>query len=148
VPAAGLADVLVRDADPLVGVRVGAHALDQGAHLVLAGGALAECGAGVDQAGEQPVADVLELIDGEDPWAAARSGDSELDPRARERRSEQAAELGLQCRDLPAQLLTRVALVVLVKDGAEAGGRKRRHLGAALAREGFVELNWFEQLGH
>ena len=148
VPAAGLADVLVRNADPLVGIRVGAHPLDQGAHLVLARGALAERGAGVDQPGEQPVAYTLELIDGEDPGAPARRRDAELDPRARKRRGEKATELGFQRRDLAAQLLAGVALVVLVEDGVEAGGRKRRHLGAALAREGFVELNWFEQLGH
>jgi hypothetical protein len=95
VAAAGLPDVLVRDADPLVGLRVRGHLLDQEPVALLCVRVLVQPGADVLEAGGHRVANPLQLVDREDPWTSAGCGDPELDAGARERRAEQLAELPL-----------------------------------------------------
>ncbi len=110
--AAGLADRLVRDPQPLVGGRVGDHVLDQLAVLLLDVGAVTELGARRREAVGDRVADLLELGDAEHTRPAG-GGYAPLDPDPRERGPEQPAELGLHAPDLAAQVGARAALLSL-----------------------------------
>lgn len=114
--AAGLADVLVADADPPVLGRVGDHPLDQLPVRLLMIGAAGDLGSGLGEAVGQGVAGGLELGQAEDPRPAGRS-DGPVDAQAREGGGEELAELALHPRDLAAKLdpgsaalLTEVAL--------------------------------------
>jgi hypothetical protein len=104
VPAAGLADVLVGDAEPLVRGGILRHLLDQQPALLLGPGVLAQAAADVADPAGEAVPDDLELIHGEQPGPAARGGNPEVDPRAGERRAEQASQLRLHQGDLAAQV--------------------------------------------
>jgi hypothetical protein len=139
VLAAGLADVLVRDPDPLVLGRVLGHLLDQLPVLLLDVGVVVEPALDVLQPDRERIADLLQLVDGEQP-GAAHSGNAELDPLSGKGRAEQPRELELHRGDLPPQIGARGALVVLVEDRVEAlGGRGRN--------KGLIDLGLNEHLG-
>jgi hypothetical protein len=111
VPAAGLADVGVGDAHPLVlggGVE---HAAQQLAVSSLELGLLAEGEAGGGDPLRQRVAHPLQLAEIRDPRLAAKSGDAGVDLDPREGLDHEARELALEAADLAAQLGTGEALV-------------------------------------
>jgi hypothetical protein len=126
VLAAGLADVLVVDANPLVGGGIGGHLLDQLAVFLLDDGVVVEVRLHLVDAEGEPVADLLELVDGQHP-RSTHSRNGEVDALAREGRAEQPGEGELHGGDLPAQVSARLALVVLVEDGVEALGGSGRN---------------------
>jgi hypothetical protein len=150
VAAAGLADVLVRDPNPLIRGRVLGHALDQGAVLLLDVADVVKHSLDVLHAGGEGVADLLELVHREDP-GAAQARHLEIDPGAREGGCEQLAQLGLHRRDLAAEVPPGEAVVVLIEDRVQAGGRRRREIPELLLGdeiELFGEIRSFEQICH
>jgi hypothetical protein len=101
MPAAGLADVLVRDPDPLVGRGIGGHLLDQLPVLLLDVGVAGESALDHLESRREPVADPFELVHRED--AGPTGGcNRELDPIPGEGGAEQPAESRLQGADLAA----------------------------------------------
>lgn len=103
MPTAGLADVLVREADPAEALRLGDHRFEQAAVRLLcvrSPGDLALCLA--EPVGER-VADSLELGDREEPRAADRA-DVPVDALTWERAREELGEPALERADLAAEL--------------------------------------------
>jgi hypothetical protein len=103
VLAAGLADVLVVDPNPLVSGRVREHRLDPLAILLMHIADVVESEPHVPDPRAEAVAHFLQLIDGEHA-RASHPRHAEVDLLARERRTEQTRELQLQRRDLGAQV--------------------------------------------
>jgi hypothetical protein len=101
VLAARLADVLARDADPLVLLRLEEHFLDQPAVALLGLGPLAERPARGLQALGQLVAHLLELREREHARASGRGiAAGKVEPVSRPARAEQGPELRFQLGDL------------------------------------------------
>jgi hypothetical protein len=142
VLAAGLADVLVVDANPRMCGRVRCHLLDQLAIGLLGNRVLVQIGPHLLDPGREPVAHLLQLIDGEQT-RSSQPRHREVDPLAGERGAEQAGEGQLHRGDLPAQVGAGGALVMLVDEGVEAcRGRWRNQ--RLLGREHLVDLSSFE----
>jgi hypothetical protein len=111
VPAAGLADVGIRDAHPLVlggGVQ---HPLQQIAVLSLELGLVPEGPVGGRDPLCQGIAHPLQLPQVRDPRFAWRRSDDGLDLDPRKGLDHQVRELGLEATDLSAQLGASEALV-------------------------------------
>ena len=99
--AAGLADVLGRDALPLVALRLEHHLLDQAAVPVLDPGPVGQRPPRVRDAGRQLVAQLLELGQGEEARASAATGHRRMRHMgARPGGAEHRGELALQLGDL------------------------------------------------
>jgi hypothetical protein len=103
VLAAPLADVLVRDLDPAVVVRVGDHPLDERAVVLLDIHTAGKLGPRVCHAVGKPVADPLEVADAEHA-RATRGGHAPLEVATRERGGEDLGQLALEAGDLAAKL--------------------------------------------
>ena len=109
--AAGKAEVLARDADPLEVLRGGEHPLDQLAVLVLDPVALDQRLPRLGDAVGQAVADHLQLTEVEHPRPGGEGSDAMRYLGVAESLAEEAGQLGLEAGDLPAQLQPRLALV-------------------------------------
>jgi hypothetical protein len=104
--APGLADVLVREAQPAMATGLGDHRLEQAAIRLLDVGAAAELDTGVTQARGKRIAYALEIAEAE--YARAAGGaHTPIEALARKGLGEDAAELGLQAGDLTAQVAAR-----------------------------------------
>jgi hypothetical protein len=143
VLAAGLADVLVVDANPRIRSRIGGHPLDQIPVRLLDHGVVVEVRLHFLDASGEAVPNLLQLVDREQTGPAhPRNG--EVDALARKSRAEQPGERELHCGDLAAQVSACVALIMLVENAVEALRRDRRqqillgcdrHLGKVNALE-------------
>ncbi len=111
VPAAGLADVGVGDAHPLVLGGGLQHAAQQLAVLGLGLGLVAEGLAGAGDSCRERVAHLLQLTEARDPRLAMRSGDAGIDLDPREGLDHETRELALEAADLAAQLSPSEALI-------------------------------------
>src|SRR5204862_5013795 len=109
VPAAGLADVLVRDPHPAVPLRLGDHRLEQAPEVLPPPPPPLELGLGLAKPHRQRIAHALELAGPQHARPADRP-DAPLDPLARKRRGEELAEPPLERRDLTAKVVARPAL--------------------------------------
>jgi hypothetical protein len=118
VPALALADVLVRNPDPVVPVRVGDHLLDQEAVGLLDVRATRDLGLRLAHPDDQRVADALEIGRGEHP-RPARAADAPVDPATREGGDPELPEVPLEPGDLAAKLLAYPALLVGRRSGDE-----------------------------
>jgi hypothetical protein len=83
MPAAGLADVLGGDPNPLVGPRIGGHLLDQPPVLLLDLAIFGQAAPDPLQARGERVTHPLQLVHAEDAGSAG-SGHPELDPHSGE----------------------------------------------------------------
>jgi hypothetical protein len=128
VLAAGLADVFVVDALPLVRGGVGEHLLDQLAVGLLHDRVVVQIGLDLLDAGRETVSHLLQVVDGEHS-RTAHPRDREVDVLAREGGTEEPSERQLHHSDLATQVGARLALVVLVEDRVEPLGRGRRNQG-------------------
>jgi hypothetical protein len=91
VLAAGLADVIVVDANPRIRSRIGGHLLDQLPVRLLDDGVAVEVGLHLLDAGGEAVPHLLQLVDREQTGPAhPRNG--EVDALARKGRAEQPGE--------------------------------------------------------
>jgi hypothetical protein len=125
VAAAGLADVLVGDSNPVVLLGLCDHPLEEFVVATLDLAIVVQQGAHVCDPAQEPIADLLQLADPEDPRAARRRhlvGEA----AAREGGDEELRELELQTRNLTAQLNARGTLVSL-QQPAEISGELRRY---------------------
>jgi hypothetical protein len=111
VLALALADVLVRDPDPVVPVRVRDHLLDQQAVRLLDVRAASDLGLRLADPDDERVADALEIGRAEHARPAG-GADAPVDPAAREGGDPQLAELPLEPGDLAAELVADPALLV------------------------------------
>ena len=128
--AAGLADVRIGDAHPLVGGGIAQHVLDELAVARLDLGAVVERAARLVQPVGEVVAELLELAQAQQPRAAAPV-DAELDARARVSGDEGGGELGLDLGDLLAKRASGGKLVTLDDE--------RRNRGNGRPTERFVD---------
>lgn len=103
VLALALAHILVGDPNPAVVVRVGDHAFDKGAVLLLDVGSLAKLDLGVAHAHNQGVADPFQ-IGGTKNAGAAGGADLPLKAPSRKGACPELGELALEVSDLPVQL--------------------------------------------
>jgi hypothetical protein len=85
VLAAGLADVLVRDPDPLVGGGIGGHLLDQSSMQLLNLDAIVKAVPHIPDPGRKAVANPLQLVDSEHS-RTTHPGNAELESQPWERR--------------------------------------------------------------
>jgi len=121
VPAAGLADVVVRDLDPAEAVGLRDHRLEQAAVRLLDVGAAGDLALSLAQPVCERVANSLELRDREDPRPADRA-DMPVDVLTREGAREELGEPALENPDLAAKLFAGEAL------GARGNGNGRKRL--------------------
>jgi hypothetical protein len=128
--AAGLADVLVLHADPLVLFGLEQHLLDPASVLLLDSSTSRERVASFVHRAVELIAQRFELGEVEQAWAAAVMG-SDGGKRfvARPRRAEQFAELGLEPGDLPKQ---GAAGGTLVRGGPGKEDSSRRCAGTRI----------------
>jgi hypothetical protein len=111
VLALALADVLVRDPDPVVPVRVRDHLLDQQAVRLLDVRAASDLGLRLADPDDERVADALEIGCAEHARPAG-GADAPVDPAAREGSDPELAELPLEPGDLGAELVADPTLLV------------------------------------
>jgi hypothetical protein len=111
VLALPLADVVVRDADPVVLLRVGDHSLDQEAVRFLDVGAASDLSLRLAHPDHESVANPLELSRAEYPRAAG-GANAPIDAVAREGRGPELAEPALEPSDLTPEVIPDEALVL------------------------------------
>ena len=108
--AVAVADVLVRNLDPGIALRLGDHALDEAAVALLDVGAAGQLGLGLADPDQERVAHPLELGRPQDA-RAAHGADRPVDVLARKGRSPKLRELLLEACDLAAKLVADRAVV-------------------------------------
>ncbi|HEX5983215.1 MAG TPA: hypothetical protein VFY69_03315 [Solirubrobacterales bacterium] len=106
-------EVLPRDPHPLVILRRGEHLPDELVVVRLDPSTLLDGEARLGDPGDEAVANRLELAEVENPRRGRDGIDPVGDLGMAEGLGEEARQLALQARDLPAQLQPRVALVSL-----------------------------------
>lgn len=111
MPAAGQAEVVARDLQPLVLGRSGKHPLQQLVVALLQLVALAQPGLRLADPLRQRVADRLQVPQAEHARQRRHSGDLGLDPLPLEALGEQPRQLPFETADLPPQLRPRQPLV-------------------------------------
>jgi hypothetical protein len=124
VPAAGLADVIVRDAHPAVALGGGDHRLDQGPVGMLGVVPAPELALGVAKPQRERVADPLELAGPEHARPPGRT-DPPFEALAGEGLAEEGAEPALDPGDLAAQVLARPPLGRLADPRLRERGARR-----------------------
>lgn len=148
VPAAWVADVLVREAHPAVLLGTDKHQLEAFAVSLLHARAGRELVAGHRQPERQGVPYPLELTDLEDARPAG-GAHGELDPLAGEGGGESLRQLLLQLCDLPTKLVAHAALGVALEQGRSRVPEGWNPCAFEDSRQLFAgPADLVEQLGH
>lgn len=109
--AAAVTDIVVRDQDPWVALRLGDHPLDESAVALLGVRAAAQLVLGLADAHEQRIADALQLGRAEKA-GAADGADLPIDPLARKSGGPELGELQLEPGYLAPELDPERALII------------------------------------